>query len=110
MTTRQLISAVVLLAVWLAFVARARRLRELGAAQMAQYAASSRLALDLRATGRNAEARAAAARHLQAAHALNVEADFVESFTLALAVTVLCFGGAAVLRTRRRRRARDPAP
>ena len=104
MTTRRLIIAVVILAVWFAFVARARRLRGIGRAHMEQYASESRLALSLRDQRQDEAAdaaRASAARHLRTAQANNVEADFVESFTFALVLTAVCFGAALIVRQRR---------
>src|SRR5690349_16410744 len=111
MTTRQLILTVVVLAVWLAFVARAQRLRGIGSYHMQQYASENRRALDLRerlrvnhrgATADDIDSvRARAARHLKSAEDSNIEADFVESFTLALGLSGLVFGLVWVVRKRR---------
>lgn len=95
MTTRQLIVAVIVLALWLAFVARSQRLRGIGSYHMQQYSSQSRVALELRERRRAEEAdavKAQAMRHLRSAEASNVEADFVESFTLALFLSALVFG------------------
>jgi len=108
MTTRQLILTVVVLAVWLAFVARAQRLRGIGSYHMQQYASQNRRALDLRerlmvghrgATTEDVDSiKARAARHLKSAQDSNIEADFVESFTLALGLSGLVFGLVWVVR------------
>lgn len=108
MTTRQLILTVVVLAVWLAFVARAQRLRGIGSYHMQQYASQNRRALELRerltvdrpgASAENIDSvRARAARHLKSAQDSNIEADFVESFTLALGLSGLVFAVVWVVR------------
>ncbi|MDR3637092.1 MAG: hypothetical protein P4L84_25035 [Isosphaeraceae bacterium] len=103
MTTRQLIVAIVVLAVWFAFVARARRLRGIGNAHMQEYASQTRNAANLRDQGQAAEAKALAARYLKSAQEHNVEADFVESFTFTLLLTALFFVSLVILRNSRKR-------
>jgi hypothetical protein len=108
MTTRHLLAAVVVLAFWLAFVARAQRLRNLGDVHMRQYALLSRQALDRRQRGTVADeraARASAGKHLHRAQAYHMTADFVESFTTAALLAGVCCGAAVVVRKRRRERA-----
>jgi hypothetical protein len=103
MTTRQLMILVALLAAWLGFVARAQRLRGVGGYHMRQYAVHARAALDrspARAEAAHA-AKAQAARHLKTAEGYNIEADFVESFVLALTLTGVVFAIAWSLHKRR---------
>ena len=105
MTTRRWILAVVVLAVWLGFVARAERLRGIGTGHMRLYTAQTRMAIQLneqRKSDEAAEARAQAASHLKIAERNNVEADFVESFTATLLVAVVLFGVVVFVRNRRR--------
>ena len=112
MTTRQLIVAVVVIAVWFAFVSRARRLRGIGNEHMRQYVSQCRVAVSLREHGNAVDADAASAsavRFLRSAEQHNVEADFVESFTLTLLLAAVFFGAIVLVRHNRRPSQRPPA-
>jgi hypothetical protein len=73
---------------------------------MERYTVLTREAIVLREGRQHANAdaaRAAAAANLQTAQRYNVEADFVESFTLALFLAGAAFGATVVVRWRRGR-------
>lgn len=105
MTTRYWIVTVLVLAVWLGFVARAQRLRGIGSSYMRLYTRETRRAFELREQRKTEEAtgvRSHAASYLRRAEQFNVEADFVESFTVALLGSAFAFGCAVFVRNRRR--------
>jgi hypothetical protein len=102
-TTRHLMVLVVIAAVWLAFVARAHRLRRIAAEHMAHYiqrpydVGSDREFIAIHVGPKEAW-------HLKMATKYNVEADFVEAFQLALLLAFIAVGAAMLVGNVRRAR------